>query len=295
MAKIIALLAITLSLVACGISYGVPRSTMHLDLKRASDLANVVDEIDSFLRSRGFEKLGKDTKMLEFLESTDAKHNEFVLEMLRREMRFKNRAENIEVVLIDYSEPKIKKRHTNYPSAQVEPTDTPALEINIYHHRPGGFGPKAHLLHSELNSYLRAKYAGHLITIFEPPATNQAEYYKVTTVNLVSSAVWWVVVFGLSLLLFGTVSRKLLNRTQLGLIPKRAAFTLISSLLVTPLPFPTGFIFTVVLPSVLALPSIGTDYFSRIQSYALPSFGVSILLCAAISVFLFKSNATKNI
>jgi hypothetical protein len=271
---------------------------MHLNLRAPNDSTKASSEIGMFLTARGFSNLGKDEKMLELLAWSSAKHGEDNSEQIRRinrETHFRNDSEEIDVTLVDYSDPITKRRYANYQSTGVKLTDTPALEINIYHFRPGGFGPKAHTLHNELKSFLTAKYGESIITIFKAPATNQPEYYKTTIVNLLASGVWWVAVFTVSLLLFGSVSRKLLKMTKLGVGSKRAVFTVVNSLLVTPLPFPAGFILTIILPSVLALPSIGTDYFTRIQSFAVPSFCVSLILCATISVFLFSANAKQDI
>ena len=298
-------LIITLSimLLSCGISYSVPRATLHIDLIDANQMDMMRGQIGSFLTSKDFEDLGKDEEMLALLEWSSRKHgNDSVVKIdsdsisrIHRTRHFTNKVIEIDVMIIDYSDTTIKKRLVNYPASETEITDSPSIELNIYNYRPGGFSVEAHRFYEEMYSFLKSKSNAPIHTVFSPPATDQKEYYKISAVNLLSGALWWLVVYLMSISLVGFLMIKILNRTNLAVAYKRTAFALFGTILATPLPFPAATILVVILPSILAIPAIGSDYFVRIQNFAIPSFIVSAVLCVVISIYFIRGRKSESI
>lgn len=295
MRNTLAILIYSMLLVSCGSSYSVPRATIHVDLSENDSIDKMQETIVSYLEEKKFIDLGKDEEMLKLLEWSNTQHegqlaenNNEQIKRIHRTLHLKNESLDIDVILIDYSDPLVKERYVNYSSAVAEITNLPALEINIYNYRPGGFSKEGHRFFSETYKLVSSKYGNSAYVIFQPPETNDEEYYTTTLSNLISGAFWWLIVYSVSLGLFGFLIMKGLKRTRLPIIWKRAIFTIFGTLLATPLPFPAATIFVIVLPSVLALPAIGSDYFSRVSDFAIPSFLVSTVICFIISTRCIK-------
>lgn len=70
---------------------------------------------------------------------------------------------------------------------------------------------------------------------------------------------------------------------------KRLIFAVVNAWLVAPLPFPAAFILVIPLPNLFAFPWTSTDYYSRVASFAAVSFPLTLLLCAVVSLFLFRA------
>lgn len=287
---------LSILLCSCGSSYSVPRATLHVDLAEASQLDGIISSISTFLSSNGFRDMGQDEEILALLEWSSKRHegediarsNDDEIDLIHRTNRLKNESMDVDVTMIDYSDTTIKKRFANYPASETEITDAPSLEINIYNYRPGGFSPEAHRFYSKFHAFIETGNPGRVHTVFSPPETDQAEFYKTRAVNLLGGALWWLLVYSISISLFGFVLIWLLNRTRLGITYRRAVFVLLGTALATPLPFPAATLFVIILPSVLALPAIGSGYFSRIQDFAIPSFIVSCVFCILISAWLIR-------
>lgn len=289
-------------LMSCGSSYSVPRATLHIDVTNADQFNMLRGSISDFLIAKGFTALGKDEEMLDLLEWSSkkqqdgiAKTNSNQINRIHRTRRFKSEELEIDVVIIDYSDPEIKKRFVNYPTSESKISDSPALELNIYNYRPGGFSTEGHKFYEELFSFMESNYYSPVNIIFSPPATNQSEFYKITAINLLISGLWWLIVYTISIGIFGVIIIKTLNHTKFAVSTRRAVFSLLGTILATPLPFPAATIFVIVLPSVIALPSLGSDYFLRIQGFAIPSFIVSATLCVLVSIYFIKGSKNENI
>lgn len=303
MRKILLLLLVSMMLASCGISYSVPRATIHIDLDGETHIDSVRSNVSSFLVSKGFEDLGKDEEMLELLEWSTKQHegdaiarvNRDSIDRIHRTRHFKNEDIEVDVMIIDYSDIAVKERFVNYQNPETKITDSPSVELNIYNYRPGGFSSEAHIFYKELVSFITSNNLGEIRVIFTPPDTNETEFYKVRSINLLSSAIWWLVVYVASISIFGFIISKLLRRITLDIKFKRALFTLSCTILSTPLPFPAATILVIVLPSVLAIPAIGSDYFTRIQDFAIPSFIVSAFLCALISFYFIRDENNETI
>lgn len=307
MRKIIFIVMLSIALSSCGISYSVPRATLHIDLVKAGQMAESQNTISSFLILKGFVNLGKDEEMLALLERSSKRHedgeyadtfakiNNRQINRINRTRRFNHEALQVDVEIVDYSDTSIKKRFANYPTAETKITDSPTLELNVYNYRPGGFSPEAHKLYSELFLFIKASSPGSIYAIFLPPKTNQAEFYKVRVINFVGAVLWWLFVYLIGISVFGFVVIKLLNGTKLSVIPKRTIFTLLGAALATPLPFPAATLFVIILPSVFAMSATSTDYFVSVQGYAIPSFIVSAIFCVLISCFAIRKDSAENV
>jgi len=303
MRSTILIILLSIMLTSCGSSYSVPRATLHIDVNDASQFNILRDSVSDFLVAKGFVDLGKDEEMLDLLEWSSKKHegdaiaktNSDQINRIHRTRRFKSEELEMDVVIIDYSDPEIKKRFVNYTTSESEISDSPALELNIYNYRPGGFSIEGHKFYEEILLFIESNHNSHLNIIFSPPETNQGEFYKVTSINLLSSGLWWLIIYTISIGIFGFIIIKTLNRTKFSVVTKRAIFALLGTILSTPLPFPAATIFVIVLPSVLALPAIGSDYFVRIQDFAIPSFVVSAAFCVLISTYFIKGSKSENI
>lgn len=290
-------------LVSCGSSYSVPRAALHIDVTDSNQFNILRDSIKEFLIAKGFVDLGKDEEMLDLLEWSSKKHqgdaiaktNSDQINRIHRTRRFKNEVLDVDVVIIDYSDIAIKKRFVSYSTSESKISDSPTLELNIYNYRPGGFSIEAHKFYEEIILFIESNHNSPINTVFSPPETNQSEFYKVTAINLLSSGFWWLIVYAISIGIFGFIIIKTLNCTEFTVIAKRAIFALLGTILATPLPFPAATIFVIVLPSVMALPAIGSDYFLRIQAFAIPSFIVSAALCVLISIYFIKGSKSENI
>jgi hypothetical protein len=297
------IILISIMLVSCGSSYSVPRATLHIDVPDANQFNILRDSISTFLLAKDFTDLGKDEEMLELLEWSNKKHqgdvvaksNSGLIDRIHRTIRFKNEEFEVDVVIIDYSDPAVKKRFVNYSTSESEISDSPTLELNIYNYRPGGFSVEAHELYEGLRSFIELNHNSPINIVFSPPETDQYEFYKSSAINMLTIALWWLIVYMVSIGIFGLIIINILNRTKLAVDTKRAIFALFGTILATPLPFPAATIFVIVLPSVLALPAIGSDYFLRIQAFAVPSFIVSAVLCVLISIYSIKGSQSENI
>lgn len=297
--KFVFCILIVLVLCSCGISYKVPSATIQIALISADDVDPLRVSIGSYLISRGFEDQGKDEEMLKILEArssrTDLGSNNWVnfrIEQLNLTQRLSNDKLNLEITIIDYSNVQAKKRHLKYNTEETPVTDGPSLEIGLLNHRPGGFSKNAFSFYNDLISVLEKTYEGEIRIIFSPPPTNQREYFRIEIINFISGIVWWFVVFSISISLFGFGIRLLLKKVKLSILSKLLIFTFFGTILSTPLPFPAATILIVLLPSVFAIPSIGTDYFVRVFDFAIPSFSVSALLCTALAFKFVGSGRT---
>jgi len=302
MRSTVLIIFVSIMLMSCGSSYSVPRATLHIDVTDVNQFNILQESISDFLMAKGFTDLGKDEEMLDLLEWSSKKHqgdviaktNSDQINRIHRTRRFKNEELEVDVVIIDYSDSAIKKRFVNYSTSESEISDSPALELNIYNYRPGGFSVEVNKFYEEIFSFIESNHNKPINIVFSPPETNQSEFYKITTINLLTSGLWWLIVYTISIGIFGFIIIKTLNRTNFAIFTKRAIFALLGTILATPLPFPAT-IFVIVLPSVMALPAIGSDYFLRIQTFAIPSFIVSAALCVLISTYVIKGSKSENI
>lgn len=302
MRRTIFIVFISLILVSCGSSYSVPRATLHVDITDENQFNILRSSLNKFLVQKGFTDLVKDEKMLELLEWRSKEHqgdavsntNSFIIDWIHRTRRSTNDELDLYVEIVDYSDFAIKKRFVNYPTSETEISNSPSLELNIYNSRPGGFSAEGHEFYKAIFSFIELNHNQPINIVFSPPETDQYEFYKNNFINFLAIAFWWLIVYMFSIAIFAVIVTKILERTKLTVITKRGIFVFFGTLLVTPLPFPAGIILSIMLPSILALPLIEADYVLRIQDYAIPSFIVSAIFCALLSIKLFKEKNSEN-
>ena len=92
----------------------------------------------------------------------------------------------------------------------------------------------------------------------------------------------------MGLLFTGLLSVYLLNRLKTSTMARRLTFVLVNTWLVAPLPFPGGYIFVFPGPNLIAFPWTDWDFYSKVASYARVSFLCALVLCALISLLLFR-------
>jgi H+/Cl- antiporter ClcA len=142
---------------------------------------------------------------------------------------------------------------------------------------------------------LQERFGASVVVVTEPPPTNESEYLRITIVNVIATILWSFVALLVAFILTGALSRAVLRRLRLPLIAKRAIFVLVNSWLVAPLPFQGGFIFVFPGPNLLAFPWADSSFYSGVASFAAVSFPCTLVLCAVVSVFLFRSDPENRL
>jgi hypothetical protein len=174
------------------------------------------------------------------------------------------------------------------------PTADHFIELAIYDVRPGGFGPYGLAFYDRFVSELKRRYGASLREIQVPPPTNDTEYRRITTENTLASIIDWFLAFALPILVTGSMSRFVLQKLEISANLRRLIFVVTNTWLVAPLPFPAAFILVIPLPNLFAFPWTSIDYYSRVASFAEVSFPVTLLLCAVVSSFLFRTKVESE-
>ena len=301
MRRTIASVVVALLFCSCGISYSVSSATVHVELLEAKDADTVKLLIHDYLIGNDFRDMGHDEEMIDFLERvisrTDASAEEWQysrIDLLRLTRSYENDNENLKVDVIDFSDVETKKRHGRRIDGEAKSNDVPILKLKILNYRPGGFSPEAHRFFQDFTVFLSQNYAGEILTIREPPPTDAFEYYKTMAINGATWVGWWLLIFVGSIAVIGVLMVKVLGRLGFGVAAKRIALILIGPILTTPLPFPAATIFVILLPSVFAIPAIGTDYFARIADFAVPSAAASLLLSIVFAFWFIRGSKRSN-
>jgi hypothetical protein len=273
-------------LAGCGEGYEVVPARLNIVGVAPESFPDAAATVHAFLVREEFEDLGKYEEMIALIRQDNVMPQDMKrqqLARLDREQTYLNRRRHLRVVLSNY---------TNGVPPEISPSDSGLsdhfIELAIYDERPGGFGPYGLSFYDRLVSALRQRYGGSLREVRSPPPTNAAEYRRITTENTIASIVAWSLAFALPFLVTGSLSRYLLHKIRMSANLKRLAFVVVNAWLTAPLPFPAAFILVIPLPNLFAFPWTSTDYYSRVASFAAVSFPVTALLCAAVSLFLFR-------
>jgi len=248
--------------------------------------------VHDLLAKEGFEDLGKDTEMIALIQQANAMPDNVSREQLARldrEYTYLNRRHNLRVVLSNYTNGVPPELSLGY-----RPTSDHFVELVIHDERPGGFGPYGLAFYKRLLSALKQRYGGLLREIQSPPPTDEAEYRRITTKNAIAGNIGWSLALVLPLLITGSLSRYVLQKLKVSRNLKRLIFAVINAWLVAPLPFPAAFIFVIPLPNLFAFPWTSTDYYSRVASFAAVSFPVTLLVCAIVSLVLFRGKVQSE-
>ena len=274
-------------LAACGEGYELVPARLNVAVPDGSFLPVEASVRDVLIRE-GFEDLGKYDEMIALTKNDTAMPEEMKreqLERLERERTYLNRKHDLRVVISDFSKgvpPEIRLRY--------RPLSDRFVELDVFDERPGGFGSYGMSFYDRFLSTLKQKYGDSVRVVDPPPPTNDAEYRRITTKNSIAAVLAWGLAFALPLLITASLSRYVLQKLKISTLLKRIIFVVANTWLVAPLPFPAAFIFVMPAPNLLAFPWTSTDYYSRVASYAVVSFPVTLVLCTVIAIFLFKKN-----
>jgi hypothetical protein len=222
-------------------------------------------------------------------QSMPAEVKEDELARLNRERTFLNRTRQLDVVVSGYS-----NGDRSHWKLKYKPPFDHFAEICVYEDRPGGFSSDGLLFYDRFLSDLRRHFGGDVIVVTKPPPTNDTEYRRITYVNTEASILGWFIAALLTLALTGTISFYLLRKAAFSTVAKRLIFVLVNTWLVAPLPFQGGYIFVFPGPHLLAFPWTDLDYYRRVGSFAAVSFPCAFLLCAVVSLFVFRSQAAAR-
>jgi len=251
--------------------------------------------VSDLMKISEFEDLGRDDEMIDLLRFSESKSglnglNNSSIERLQNEYTYLNRKRGLTVVISDFRDTRRDRQSSKYamPSG-------PYLEISIYESRPGGFSAFGQQFVSGFKSELVARFGDAVIQVTPTPPTNDAEYWRVTTINMVAGAIGWSIAFGVGLLITSPISFYALRKLPVRTGVKRAAFTLVSTWLVTPMPFPAASILVIALPHVFAAPWTDLDYYEQVKNMALYSFPISMIFCAIISVRVFRRSDDSGV
>jgi hypothetical protein len=286
--RLAALLLALVLLTGCGEGYAVEPARLNLVDATEESSRELQAVVSTFLAREGFEDLGRDDEMIALLRRTPTPQADLI-ESISRRHTYLNRDRGLDVVLTDYSD----GRPPAFDLAYTPPTPN-FIEISVSEGRPGGASPQGRRFYKRLLEVLETRFGDAIVVVNEPPATNEAEYRRITLVNQAATVASWSVAFGLSVLLTGTISLLLLRRSKLPVLPRRAIFTAVNTWLATPVLMQGGFIFVVLMPNALAFPWTDPDLYSRGAPFHPVSFVCSFLLCAAGSTILLKDTRTPK-
>jgi len=282
-------LLLMVTLASCGVSYEIVPARLTVEDVQGDSLSSVTRAVGGFLIEEGFEDLGKYKEMISLIES-DASMPERLkreqLARLERERTYLNERHHLRVVISDFSAGVPPGIHLNYSRLSDH-----FVQLDVSDERSGGFGSYGLRFYERLLSRLKQRYGDSVRVVAAPPPTNEAAYRRVTTANTIAAALGWSLAFALPLLITGAASYYVLRGLRIPRLLKQIVFVGVNTWLDGPLPFPAAFIFAMPAPNLFAFPWTSMDYYSRVSSYAVLSFPIALLLCAVISVFLFRKEA----
>src|SRR5882757_5768223 len=176
----IALLLLTM-LGGCGEGYQLVPARLNIVDVSPESFPDAGTTVRDFLVREGFEDFGKYEEMIALIRQDnvlqqDVKRRQ--LARLDREQTYLNRRHHLRVVLSNYADgvpPEISLAYT--------PKSDHFMELVVFDERPGGFGPYGLGFYDRFTSVLKQTYGASLRVIESPPATNEAEYRRITTVN----------------------------------------------------------------------------------------------------------------
>jgi hypothetical protein len=245
----------------------------------------VADDLHDSLTKEGFKYLGKNQEMIAQLQHDngmprEAKRSQ--LARLNRETSYSDAEHHLNVVLLNFTDGVPRE----IPLGSM-PASNHFVEVEVYDERPGGFGSYGLAFYQRLLSKLKQRYGTSVRVINAPPPTNESEYRRITRRNTEVGVAGWFLAVVLSLLVTGSLSCWILRKQKISPRVKRLIFVVTNTWLVTPLPFPIASIFVIPAPNLFAFPWTSTAYYSDVASYARVSFPLTLVLCAAASMFLF--------
>lgn len=243
--------------------------------------------VGPFLEAEGFADLGLDEEMMRLVgvSATEPESVSSFRAYLLREYTYLNERRNLRVVVTDYTDPQLER-----PTFQYSAPEDAFFEIAIYEDRPGGFSRSAHEFFYEFARELSESLPVSFSIATEPPETRADEYWIITIAGIFGGALYWLIVFGVSAAIIGSLFFVVLSRIPITVGVKRSLFVLGNTWLATPLPFPAASILVILLPHAFAFPWNRMDYYDRVLDVALISFPITLALSIAVSLKLFSKD-----
>ena len=275
----------------CGEGYRLEPAILNINGITDASKGQLLTVVSRFLKQDGFEDLGRDDATISLMqrgpmrEHAKAQLIAPLIAWLNRERTFLNRTSHLRIVWADYSNGELP---TGALSLRYTPSATNFIEISIYEERPGGFSPNGQQFYGRFLSALREQYGTSVLVVKQPPPTDAAEYWRITVVNTITTVVWASIALCIPLLLTGSLSVYLLRRLPFSDVARRIIFALVNTWLVAPLPFQAAWIAVILAPNLFAFPWTNLDYYHRVATYAAVSFPCTLVVCAAVSLLLFK-------
>ncbi|HWY96596.1 MAG TPA: hypothetical protein VNX69_15470 [Steroidobacteraceae bacterium] len=289
---VFAALAMTV-LGGCGEGYRIDPACLNVTNITDESKQQLLASVSRFLKSEGFEDLGKYEEMIALIgqdHAMPASAKQEELARLNRERTFLSDPHHLRIVWADYSNAAL----IDYRLLRYKPSSDHFIELNIYEERPGGFSSDGIRFYERFLSALQKQFGASVVVVKTPPPTNEAEYRRITLANEMGAIVGWAIAALVGLLLTGFLSAYLLNRLKISTMARRLIFVVVNTWLVAPLPFPGGYIFVFPGPNLIAFPWIDWDFYSKVASYARVSFPCTLVLCALISVFFFRGRSLAS-
>jgi hypothetical protein len=271
----------------CGEGYRIDPACLNVTGITDDSKEQLLASVSRFLKVEGFEDFGTYEEMIALIQqdhAMPAAAKQEDLGRLNRERTFLSDPHHLRVVWADYS----NAAAADYKLLRYKPSSDHFIELNIYEERPGGFSSDGIQFYERFLSALQKQFGASVVVVNPPPPTNEAEYRRITLVNKIGAIVGWIVAAFVGLLFTGFLSVYLLNRLKTSTIARRLIFVLVNTWLVAPLPFQGGYIFVFPGPNLIAFPWTDWDFYSKVASYARVSFPCALVLCALISVLLFR-------
>lgn len=271
----------------CGEGYRIDPACLNVTDVTDDSKQQLLASVSRFLKSEGFEDFGKYDEMIALVRqdhAMPASARQEELARLNRERTFLSDAHHLRIVWADYS----NAAPGDYRLLRYKPSSDHFVELNIYEERPGGFSSDGIRFYERFLSALQKQFGASVLVVKTPPPTNEAEYRRITLLNEIGAVVGWIIAALVGLLLTGLISVYLLNRLRMSTMARRLIFVLVNTWLVAPLPFPGGYIFVFPGPNLIAFPWTDWDFYAKVASYARVSFPCALVLCALISVLLFR-------
>src|ERR1700733_10059414 len=271
----------------CGEGYRIDPACLNVTDITDDSKQQLLAPVSRFLKGEGFEDLGKYEEMIALIRQDHAmpaaaKQEE--LARLNRERTFLSDPHHLRIVWADYS----NAAPADYRLLRYKPSSDHFIELNIYEERPGGFSSDGIQFYERFLSTLQKQFGASVIVVKDPPPTDEAEYRRITRVNTIGGIVGWLIAALLGLLFTGSLSGYLLKQFKISTMARRLIFIVVNTWLVAPLPFQGGYIFVVPGPNLIAFPWTDWDYYSKVASYAHVSLPCALVLCALVSMLLFR-------
>ncbi len=288
--QIVVCAALVFATAGCGGGYIVTPARLLVTDAEGISVADLRSDIGPMLEASGFEDLGKDEEMIALVRRSAPNEETGALRAsdLLNQYTYLNDRRNLRVEVTDYTD--VARRRPRLP---YETPAGPFFEIRLYEHRPGGFSSSGKLFLAELREHLGT--LGGVVTLaVAPPATDDAEYWRVTLGGFAAGILNWLTAFGVTTVVTGGISYQVLKGAPMRVSAKRGAFVLVNVWLATPLPFPVATILVVLLPNLLAFPWTDLDYYGRVLDSAVVSFPISLALCAVISRRMFRNSSAHE-